>query len=126
MHLDSKYIKITNFLQKKVHGTSFPNPTVFALIVESDKKFSSNRIVSFGFTQKGGRPHAEAVAISNVKFLKNKIYTLYSTLEPCCHEGREESCVEKIIKSNIQRIIFSSKDPDKRVNGKGIKKLERS
>lgn len=126
MDLDSKYIKITNFLQKKVHRTSFPNPTVFSLIVESDKKFSLNRIVSFGFTQKGGRPHAEALAISEVKFLKNRIYTLYSTLEPCCHEGRDESCVEKIIKSNIQRVVFSLKDPDKRVNGKGKNKLERN
>ena len=58
---------------------------------------------------------------------KNKIYSLYSTLEPCCHEGRDESCVSKILKSkNISRVIFSLIDPDKRVNGKGKKILKKN
>ena len=126
MNLDKKYIKITHYLQKKIQGTTFPNPAVFALIVESDKKFNSNKIVSFGFTKFTGRPHAEAVAISGIKFFPNKIYSLYSTLEPCCHKGRGESCVEKILKSRISRVIFSIKDPDQRINGKGMSILKKN
>ena len=56
-----------------------------------------------------------------LSFKKNKIYSLYTTLEPCSHIGREESCVSKILKSKINRVIFSVNDPDKRVNGNGKK-----
>ena len=82
--------------------------------------------MSFGYTSEGGRPHAEANAIKNFCFKKNKIYSLYSTLEPCCHVGRDESCVSKILKSKkIDRVIFPIHDPDKRVNGKGKKLLKK-
>ena len=126
MDLDTKYIKIIHYLLKKIQGSTFPNPGVFALIVESDKKFISNRIVSFGFTQFTGRPHAEAVAISGARFFADKIYTLYSSLEPCCHQGRGESCVKKILKSKVNRVVFSIKDPDLRVNGKGMSILKKN
>ena len=53
---------------------------------------------------------------------KIKYIQFYSTLEPCCHDGRDESCVSKILKSKkIDRVIFPINDPDKRVNGKGKK-----
>ena len=123
MDLDIKYIKITIFLLKKIIGMTFPNPPVVSLIVESNSKKTFNKIVSFGYTFEGGRPHAEAVALRKVTFKKNYHYTLYSTLEPCCHSGREESCVSKILKSKINRVVFSLRDPDKRVNGSGEKLL---
>ena len=62
--LDIKYIKIAIFLLKKIIGTTFPNPPVVSLIVESNSKKNFNKIVSFGYTFEGGRPHAEAVALS--------------------------------------------------------------
>ena len=126
MDLDIKYIKIAIFLLKKIIGTTFPNPPVVSLIVESNSKKNSNKIVSFGYTFEGGRPHAEAVALKKVTFKKNCHYTLYSTLEPCCHSGRDESCVSKILKSKISRVVFSLRDPDKRVNGSGEKLLRTS
>ena len=123
-NLDKTYINISLFYLKKILGSSFPNPPVFSILVESNKSFKDNRIISFGFTSFTGRPHAESNAIENVKFRKNKIYSLYSTLEPCCHNGRDESCVSKILNSKrIDRVIFSLRDPDPRVNGKGKKKL---
>ena len=86
----------------------------------------NHKIVSFGITSLGGSPHAESNAIEKFKFVSNKKYTLYSTLEPCCHLGRSESCTSKIIKSKfIQRVVFSVFDPDKRVSGLGKKKLEK-
>ena len=123
MDLDIKYIKIAIFLLKKIIGTTFPNPPVVSLIVESNSKKKFNKIVSFGYTFEGGRPHAEAVALRKVTFKKKHHYTLYSTLEPCCHSGRDESCVSRILKSKINRVVFSLRDPDKRVNGSGEKLL---
>ena len=64
MDFDKKYINISKFLLKKIIGTTFPNPPVVSLIVESDKNFKNCRIVNFGFTNFGGRPHAEAEANS--------------------------------------------------------------
>ena len=124
MQFDKKYLNIALFHLEKIIGSSFPNPPVFAILVESNKSFTDNKIVSFGYTSPSGRPHAESNAIENFFFKKNKIYSLYSTLEPCCHSGRDESCVSKILKSKkINRVIFSIIDPDKRVNGKGKKIL---
>ena len=124
MDSDKKYIEIALFLLKKIVGTTFPNPPVVSLIVESDKYLKKNKIVSFGITGYGGRPHAEANALKELSFNCNKKYTLYSTLEPCCHEGRDESCVSKILKSKIQRVFYSLKDPDTRINGLGEKTLK--
>lgn len=119
-------MKIAYSILQRSAGTSFPNPTVVSLIVESDKEYINNEIRSFGITDKGGRPHAEKIAIENLKFRSNKNYTLYSTLEPCCHEGRENSCVNEISQKPISRIVYSIKDPDRRVNGLGEKILKKN
>ena len=59
-------------------GSSFPNPTVASLIIESDKNYMNNQIKSFGITNKGGRPHAEYNAISKTNFLeKQALYNLH-------------------------------------------------
>ncbi len=126
MDQDKKYIEISHFLLKKILGTTFPNPPVVSLIVESDKNFKRNKIISFGFTNRGGRPHAEEMALKNVIFNRNNSYTLYSTLEPCCHFGRSESCVSKILKTKINRVVYSLRDPDKRVNGSGESLLKKN
>ena len=121
---DKTYMSVIVSALKQIVGRTFPNPPVASIIVESNANFTSNKIISHGFTSFSGRPHAEANAIEGVKFTKNKKYTLYSTLEPCCHEGREESCVSKIINTKlIKRVVFSISDPDKRVRGEGKKQL---
>ena len=99
-------------------GSTKNNPSVGCIVEKNES------VISSGFTSFNGRPHAEYNAIHNFNFKKNKKYTLYSTLEPCCHEGRGPSCVSKIIDSKfINRVVFASIDPDIRVNGKGKKKL---
>ena len=123
---DQFYMNIACSILERSIGSSFPNPTVICLIVESDKEFKKNEIVSFGITNKSGRPHAESIAINKTKFIDNKYYTLYSTLEPCCHQGRGESCVKKINETIIKRVVYSLKDPDRRVNGKGEKILKKN
>ncbi len=124
MELDENYIRVAVSSLKLLIGKTFPNPPVFSILVESNNNFSDNKIVSFGSTGFTGRPHAEFNAIDKFNFKRNKKYSLYSTLEPCCHHGRAESCVTKIINSKfIKRVIFCVIDPDLRVNGKGKKKL---
>ena len=125
MHFDLNYIKIAGSVLKQIVGKTFPNPPVVSILVESNSLYKVNKIVSLGITSVSGRPHAEYNAIHNFTFKKKKNYTLYSTLEPCCHKGRGESCVSKIIDSKfINRVVFAAIDPDSRVNGKGEKKLK--
>ena len=103
--------------------SSFPNPSVGCVIVECNENYQNDRIVGSGHTQKGGRPHAEFIAIENVSFKKKKKYICYTTLEPCCHKGRSQSCVDYILKTPIKELVMSLTDPDIRVMGKGKKAL---
>ena len=97
-------------------GNTWPNPSVGVVVVKNDQ------IISRGWTQPGGKPHAEIVA------LKKKIFfgaTLYATLEPCSHHGKTPPCVDQIIKSKINRVVIGLKDPNPKINGKGIRKLKK-
>ena len=123
MIFDQKYMKIALDLAKKGIPLSSPNPSVGCVIVECDKFNKKDQIVGYGFTQKGGRPHAESEAINRVSFKKNKKYICYSTLEPCSHIGRDESCITKISKTPISEVVFSLSDPDLRMKDKGMKKF---
>tara|TARA_B100000212_G_scaffold168841_1_gene126937 strand:- start:855 stop:1946 length:1092 start_codon:yes stop_codon:yes gene_type:complete len=99
-------------------GFTSPNPMVGAVIVDKN-----GRLISEGFHQKAGMPHAEAMAFNN---LKENPYggTLYVNLEPCCHSGKTPPCADRIISSGIKKVFVSIKDPDLRVAGKGIRLLE--
>ena len=101
-------------------GRSFtsPNPLVGAIIL--DKK---GKLISEGFHQKSGMPHAEAMALDNLNDDPSG-GTLYVNLEPCCHTGKTPPCVDRIISSGIKKVFVSIKDPDSRVAGKGIRLLE--
>ena len=123
MIFDEKYMKIALDLAKKGIPLSSPNPAVGCVIVECDKFNKKDQIVGYGFTQKGGRPHAESEAINRVSFKKNKKYICYSTLEPCSHVGRDESCATKISKTPISEVVFSLGDPDLRMKDNGMKKF---
>jgi len=121
-------MKLENFIHKKwmiraIHlaslgsGFTSPNPLVGAVIL--DKK---GKLISEGFHQKSGMPHAEAMAFNNLKEDPSG-GTLYVNLEPCCHRGKTPPCVDRIISSGIKKVFVSIKDPDARVAGKGIRLL---
>ena len=99
-------------------GFTSPNPLVGAVIL--DKK---GELISEGFHQKSGMPHAEAMAFNNLKDDPSG-GSLYVNLEPCCHRGKTPPCVDRIISSGIKKVFVSIKDPDLRVAGKGIRLLE--
>lgn len=99
-------------------GGAAPNPSVGAVVVAS----GSGEIVGRGFTQAGGRPHAEFVALTEAGG-SARGGTIYVTLEPCSHIGRGPACADAIIAAGIRRAVIAIGDPDQRVAGDGIDRL---
>ncbi len=99
-------------------GTTYPNPPVGAIIVKN------NSIISRGWTQPGGVPHAEIHAINNIKNKKDlEGAHLYCTLEPCSHRGKTFPCVNKIIEFKFSKVTISQVDKNLLVNNNSVKKL---
>lgn len=99
-------------------GTTYPNPPVGAIIVKNDI------ILSRGWTQPKGVPHAEIHAINQIKNKKNlEGAHLYCTLEPCSHEGKTSPCVNKIIELKFSKVIISQIDKNPLVKNKSVKRL---
>ncbi len=98
-------------------GKTSPNPMVGAVVVKN------NRIIAEGFHSRAGGPHAEVVALRKAGS-KAKGADLYVSLEPCCHIGRTPPCTDAIIQSGVSRVFAGMKDPNKLVQGKGIRILK--
>jgi diaminohydroxyphosphoribosylaminopyrimidine deaminase/5-amino-6-(5-phosphoribosylamino)uracil reductase len=114
-----KYLKMTLELAAKGRGATSPNPMVGAVIVKN------GRIVGQGYHKCAGGPHAEIVAINEARE-KASGATLYVNLEPCCHYGRTSPCTQAIVDAGIKEVIFAMKDPNPKVNGKGMAILKKS
>jgi diaminohydroxyphosphoribosylaminopyrimidine deaminase/5-amino-6-(5-phosphoribosylamino)uracil reductase len=113
----SKYIKHCFVLAKKGKGLVAPNPLVGAVIVKNGK------VIGEGYHKKYGSAHAE---VNTIKKAGKDIMgsTLYCNLEPCCHTNKQTPpCVPLIIQKKIKRVVISNFDPNKEVNGKGVKQL---
>ena len=97
---------------------SRPNPAVGALIVKHGK------VVARGWTQPGGRPHAEAVALDKAGAEAHGA-TLYVSLEPCAHQSlRGPACADLAAASGLARVVIGCGDPDPRTAGQGIARIE--
>ncbi len=114
-----RYIKLALDLAEKGRGYTSPNPMVGAVIVKN------GQIVGRGYHKRAGGPHAEVVALAEAREMA-KGATLYLNLEPCCHFGRTSPCTDAIISSGISRVVFSLKDPNPLVSGKGALALKRA
>lgn len=99
-------------LSERGRGRTYPNPSVGCLIV------AGGRIVGRGWTQAGGRPHAEAMALAEAGE-KARGATAYITLEPCATPGRGAACAPSLIEAGIARVVIAANDPFPAVNGKG-------
>lgn len=97
-------------------GHTFPNPAVGALLVRFEN--GEPVIVSRGTTGRGGRPHAERVALDAAGEAARGA-TLYVTLEPCAHQGLTPPCVDAVIAAGVGRVVTALEDPDPRVAGRG-------
>lgn len=97
-------------------GNAWPNPAVGCVLERG------GAIVGRGWTQPGGRPHAEAEALGRAGAAA-KGATAYITLEPCAHLGGTPPCAEALIAAGVRRAVVALRDPDPRVNGRGIDRL---
>ncbi|GGE11373.1 riboflavin biosynthesis protein RibD [Polymorphobacter glacialis] len=104
-------------LSQRGVGRTGPNPPVGCVIVRD------GRVIGRGWTQPGGRPHAEAMALAQAD-QDARGATAYVTLEPCAHDSsRGPACAASLITAGIARVVVAAGDPDTRTNGKGLAKL---
>jgi len=113
---DLRYMRLALSLARRGLGRVWPNPAVGCVIVRV------GRIVGRGWTQPGGRPHAEVVALAQAGDAA-KGATAYVTLEPCAHHGKTPPCAEALISAGIARVVCALGDPDPRVDGGGFDML---
>ncbi len=106
-------------LASRARPLSRPNPGVAALLVQE------GRVIARGWTQAGGRPHAEAMALAGIDPQVLAASTLYVTLEPCAHQSeRGPSCADLIVAARPARVVVGQRDPDPRTAGAGLARLE--
>ena len=117
------FMKTALRLAKKGLNKTGSNPMVGAVIVKN------NKIIGKGFHEKFGGPHAEVNAINNAEERGFSVVnsTMFVNFEPCCHlKKKTPPCTQLIAKKGIKKVVISMKDPNPRVNGRGIKLLKRN
>src|SRR5262249_57233607 len=113
---DAELMRRALQLAERGRGRTAPNPIVGAVIVRG------GRIVAEGWHRALGESHAEVEALAHAG-LAARGATLYVTLEPCAHWGRTPPCVDALISAGIARCVVAIRDPDPRVNGRGLRRL---
>ncbi len=102
---------------RRAEGRSGPNPPVGCAIISSN-----GQLIAVGHTALGGRPHAETEALA-IAGEAAQGATAYVTLEPCAHTGQTGPCADALVEAGISRVVIAARDPDDRVNGRGIERL---
>ena len=113
---DRRFMQLALTLGRRGQGRTWPNPAVGAVIVKDGV------IVGRGWTQPGGRPHGEPVALAQAGDAARGA-TLYVTLEPCSHFGKSPPCADAIIAAGIARVVSAIEDPNPEVAGQGHARL---
>ena len=113
---DERFMALALTLGRRGLGNTWPNPAVGAVIVKDGV------ILARGWTQEGGRPHAEVEALRRAK-KEAQGATMYVTLEPCSHHGKTPPCADAIIKAGIARVVSALQDPNPEVAGQGHERL---
>jgi len=113
---DQHFMQLALTLGRRGLGRTWPNPAVGAVVVKDGV------IVGRGWTQPGGRPHAEPEALRRAGEAAHGA-TLYVTLEPCSHFGRSPPCADAVIAAGISRVVAAIEDPNPLVAGQGHAKL---
>ncbi len=107
---------------KEYEGATAPNPIVGAVGLTEEVK-----ILGVAGHEKAGGPHAEVNLIQHLRKIGRleALHTLFITLEPCMHYGRTPPCVDKILQTNVKKIIIGTLDPNPKVNGRGFQALSK-
>ncbi len=113
---DQRFMQLALTLGRRGLGRTWPNPAVGAVVVKDGV------IVGRGWTQPGGRPHAEPEALARAGEAARGA-TLYVTLEPCSHVGKSPPCADAIIAAGVARVVSAIEDPNPEVAGQGHARL---
>ncbi len=113
---DARFMALALALGRRGLGRTWPNPAVGAMIVRDDG--AGPVIVGRGWTQPGGRPHAEPEALQRAGEAARGA-TMYVTLEPCSHHGKTPPCADAIVAAGIARVVSAMTDPNPEVSGAG-------
>ena len=113
---DARFMRLALSLGRRGMGNTWPNPAVGCVIVRD------GRIVGRGWTQPGGRPHAEVVALAQAGAAARGAVA-YVTLEPCAHHGQTPPCAQALIDAGVARVVAALDDTDPRVAGRGFAML---
>ena len=113
---DRRFMQMALTLGRRGQGRTWPNPAVGAVIVRDGV------VVGRGWTDIGGRPHAEVEALRRAG-ARARGATLYVTLEPCSHVGKSPPCADALIAAGIARVVSAMEDPNPQVAGQGHQRL---
>jgi diaminohydroxyphosphoribosylaminopyrimidine deaminase / 5-amino-6-(5-phosphoribosylamino)uracil reductase len=113
---DERFMRLALTIGRRNLGKTWPNPAVGAVIVKDGV------LLARGWTQEGGRPHAEIEALRRAKKTAQGA-TMYVSLEPCSHQGKTPPCVDAIIRAGIARVVSAMEDPNPEVSGQGHERL---
>jgi len=106
---------------RRMLGRTAPNPAVGAIIADE----ITGEVIARGWTQPGGRPHAEAHALARAG-ARARGQTMYVSLEPCSHHGRTPPCANAIIAAGIRRVVCAVEDPNPEISGRGLAVLRQA
>ena len=113
---DERFMRLALALGRRNLGNTWPNPAVGAVIVKD------GIVIARGWTQEGGRPHAEVEALRRAKKTTQGA-TMYVSLEPCSHQGKTPPCADAIVRAGIARVVSAMEDPNPEVAGQGHERL---
>jgi diaminohydroxyphosphoribosylaminopyrimidine deaminase/5-amino-6-(5-phosphoribosylamino)uracil reductase len=114
---DGRWMAAALALSERTRGRTAPNPNVGCVIVKG------GRVIGRGWTQPGGRPHAEAMALEEAGAAARGA-TVYTTLEPCAHRSaRGPACSDLLVHRGVARVVIALGDPDPRTHGRGAERL---
>ena len=122
---DESFMAAALRLAQRGLGNVWPNPAVGCVI--TGRRTGRPVVLARGWTQPGGRPHAEAEALDDL-FRRHgsnagRGATAYVSLEPCSPHGRTPPCADALVAAGIARVVIACEDPDPRVSGRGIARL---
>ncbi len=114
---DARWMAAAIALSGRGRGRTTPNPNVGCVVIRD------GRVVGRGWTQPGGRPHAEAMALEQAGAAARGAI-VHTSLEPCAHESaRGPACVDLLIAARPSRVVAALRDPDPRTAGGGFARL---
>lgn len=117
---DIRFMRMAIALARRGLGSVWPNPAVGCVLVRDGV------VLGRGWTQPGGRPHAETEAIRRAGKENVTGATAYVSLEPCAHHGETPPCADALIDAGIARVVVGLIDPDPRTDGGGIDRLRQA